>query len=255
MKSAKIISLNITLGSYQEVLEEIIALGVSKKPSYVCFANAHMTVEAARRDEVRKAVSGANIITADGMPVARAIRYKYGVQQDRIAGMDAMPGLFAMAERSGLSVFLFGTTDAVLKSIEEKLKVEFPSLRIAGMLSPPFEDDLQKQSDKYVQVMNDSEANLVMVALGCPKQEIWMATYSSGINAVLLGLGGAFPVYAETVTRAPVWMQRSSLEWLYRLVKEPVRLFSRYFSTNTYFLFRIFFEVLAHRWGGNKAHD
>jgi len=189
------------------------------------------------------------------MPVARAIRYKYGVLQDRIAGMDAMPGLFAMAERDNLSVFFFGTTDEVLQSIEKRLKIDFPSLQIAGMISPPFGEDLQEQHDKYIDTINNSGANLVMVALGCPKQEMWMAKHSARINAVLLGLGGAFPVYAETVARAPVWMQRSSLEWLYRLVKEPMRLFNRYFTTNTYFLLRMFFEVIVYRLGGSRARD
>jgi len=252
MSRARILSLDVTLGKYEAVLDQIIELAQKGTPSYVCFANVHMTVEAATNESVRKATAGADIITADGMPLAKAIGYKYGLEQDRIAGMDAMPDLLAKAASASLSVFFLGTTDKMLQTIGKKARDEHPSLEIAGMIAPPFGEDLDALSEEYVTVINNSGVNIVMVALGCPKQELWMAKYSGKINAVLLGLGGAFPVYAETIERAPVWMQKYALEWLYRLASEPLRLFGRYFRTNSYFLICMFFEVLSYKLSGKK---
>ncbi|MBN4072152.1 WecB/TagA/CpsF family glycosyltransferase [Flavobacteriales bacterium AH-315-E23] len=252
MKKAKIISLDITLGAYRQVLGEIISLGKARMPSFVCFANVHMTVEAAWNEQVKDGISAANIITADGMPVVKAIGYKYGIKQDRIAGMDAMPDLLAMAETENLSVFLFGTTKDVLELIEKKIGIEHPKLRVAGSISPPFGENLNEQSEKYIDEINHSDADIVMVALGCPKQEIWMEKHSRHIKATLLGLGGAFPVYAGLVKRAPRWMQRFSLEWLFRLGQDPRRLFKRYFLTNTIFLVLITAEILSSKLKGSS---
>jgi N-acetylglucosaminyldiphosphoundecaprenol N-acetyl-beta-D-mannosaminyltransferase len=129
-----------------------------------------------------------------------------------------------------------------LNKIDRKVSLEYPTLKIAGMFSPPFDRPLNDQ--RYVSMINDSQADLVFVALGCPKQEIWMSENSSKIDAVLLGVGGAFPVFAEVQTRAPKALRNMSLEWLYRLYQEPGRLFKRYFKTNSMFLYFIFLEKL-----------
>jgi len=238
----KILSLHIDLISYADSLEKIIIMGLEKKKGYVCFANVHMVIEAKQREGFAQKVNGSSLVLSDGMPLVRTLKLLYNQSQDRIAGMDVFPDLLKLANEKGLSVFFFGTTNEILNRIDRKASLEYPHLKIAGMFSPPFDRPLNDQN--YINMINASRADLVFVALGCPKQEIWMADNSSRINAVLLGVGGVFPVFAEVQTRAPEILRNMSLEWLYRLYQEPGRLYKRYFTTNTMFLYFVFLEKL-----------
>ncbi len=233
----KVLSLNISIQTYQSALNAIINLAQTKKPAYVCFANVHMVIEAHQNKAFSENVNSANLVCADGMPLVKTIEFFYGIKTDRVAGMDVFPELLKLAEQNELQIFLFGTTDDLLKKITDKAKLQFPKLNIVGAYSPPFDKDIN--DEVYVEMINKSGANLVFVALGCPKQEMWMARHSHKINAVLLGVGGAFPIYADTAKRAPRWMRNTGLEWLYRLWQEPRRLFKRYFKTNTLFIYLI----------------
>jgi N-acetylglucosaminyldiphosphoundecaprenol N-acetyl-beta-D-mannosaminyltransferase len=230
----EIISLNIDLISYQDALAQIVVWGRDKKPSYVCFANVHMAIEAYENKDFASNVNGASLILPDGMPIVKSIQYIHGKRQERVAGMDAFPDLLRLAEENALKVFFFGSTIEVLEKIRFRARKQFPKLNIAGSLSPPFNRSLD--DDTYIDSINNSGADIVFVALGCPKQEKWMATHTHKINATLLGVGGAFPVFAGISTRAPFWMQRLGLEWLFRLGQEPTRLFKRYLKTNTLFI-------------------
>ena len=119
--------------------------------------------------------------------------------------------------------------------IKNKIEKKFPNVKIAGLFSPPYDKPLDDKS--YIDLINDSGADLVFVSLGCPKQEKWMANHYHNINAVLLGVGGAFSVYAGVTKRAPLFMRNAGLEWMYRLLQEPRRLFKRYFKTNSLFIY------------------
>lgn len=232
-----IISLNISLISYADALKHLVALAKIKAPSYACFANAHMTIEAYRSPSFAQQVNSANMVFADGMPLVKSLKLLYGIQQDRVAGMDVFPDLLQLAEKNDLRVYFFGTTDHMLEMISEKAKRQFPSLKIVGTFSPPFNKPINDES--YIEKINNSNADMVFVALGCPKQEMWMATNSAKINSLLLGVGGAFPIYAETDKRAPAFMRNAGLEWVYRLAQEPRRLFKRYLITNSLYLYLI----------------
>src|SRR5206468_4540680 len=120
-------------------------------------------------------------------------------------------------------------------------------VKIAGSISPPFGEISIAEQERYIDMINESGAQIVLVSLGCPKQEIWMATHYKKINAVLLGIGGAFMVTAGLQKRSPKWMQRTSLEWFYRLIQEPRRLFIRYWMTNFLFLWLISKELYKKR--------
>ncbi len=231
----KIVTLNLDLIRYQEAIARIVGWGADRIPSFVCFANVHMTIEAYDDPAFAKQVNAASLVVTDGVPLVKSLATMYAVSQDRIAGMDVFPDLIKASADRNLKLFFFGTTDDVLHRIRERIIREYPNVAIAGMISPPFGTSLD--DDDYIRLINDSGANLVFVALGCPKQEKWMARNSPRINAVLLGVGGAFPVYAGLASRAPEFMRRAGLEWLYRLAQEPGRLFKRYFYTNTKFLY------------------
>lgn len=233
----KVISLSIDLISYEDALNKILELGRNRKPSYVCFANVHMTIEAYESEEFSKQVNDASLVLPDGVPLVKTLKLFYGIAQDRISGMDVMPDLIRLSAERQLKILFFGTTPELLRLIKVKVEEKFPNAMIVGLISPPFDRPLD--DELYIEMINYSGANMVFVALGCPKQEKWIATHSHLINAVLLGVGGAFPVFAGVASRAPLFMQKSGLEWLYRLFQEPRRLFKRYFKTNTLFLYLV----------------
>ncbi|HQW86759.1 MAG TPA: WecB/TagA/CpsF family glycosyltransferase [Flavobacteriales bacterium] len=231
-----VVDVGITLGSFDDHVRMIAALGAAHRSSYVCCVNAHMAVEAARDPAFAAVVNSADLATADGMPLLRCLQWIGGERQDRVAGNDLMPALLARAAEQGLSVYLYGGREEVLTRIRDRAARELPALRIAGVHAPPFRalSDAEMKAD--ADRINASGAHIVMVSLGCPKQERWMAAMRPSVNAVMLGLGGAFLLYAGVDTRAPKWMRDLSLEWLYRLALEPGRLWKRYLVTNTFFL-------------------
>jgi N-acetylglucosaminyldiphosphoundecaprenol N-acetyl-beta-D-mannosaminyltransferase len=203
-----------------------------------------MTIEAVDHSDFAEVVNGADMVCADGMPLAKAVKLIYGQKIDRVAGMDMFPDLIQAADEQNLSIFLFGSTDEVLAKIKKKITTKYPAVKLVGAVSPPFRSLSDEEEAEYIKQINDSGAKMVFVALGCPKQEKWMAKHSKNINAVLLGVGGAFPVFVNEQKRAPKWMQNMSLEWLYRLIQDPKRLFKRYFYTNTKFLFLLGIQFL-----------
>ena len=244
MSSVKVIGLDVSTISFQETLKLIIEKAKSKTSSYFCFANVHMTIEAHDNKSFQKNVNDADLVCADGMPLVKAVKWLKGKQIERVAGMDMMPELIKAASINKLSVFFFGTTNQILDKIVEKAKNDFPGINIAGTFSPPFKILSKEEKQEHIELINKSGAELVFVALGCPKQEKWMAENSKFINAPLLGVGGAFPVYVNLQKRAPLWIRNMSLEWLYRLLQDPKRLFKRYFYTNSKFILLLSKQIL-----------
>ena len=208
-----------------------------RKSGYICVANVHMLVEAYDNENVKIAVNNAQIITPDGVPLVFALKMLYNIKQDRVAGMDLFPELLKELEKNKLKVFLYGSTNEVLKKVNDRIKREFPNLNVVGSFSPPFRNLTPKEKQDIIKLINNSEANLVFVSLGCPKQELWMYEMYGKINSTMIGVGGAFPVYAGIVKRAPKWMQDVGLEWFYRFMQEPRRLFKRYAYTNSKFIY------------------
>jgi N-acetylglucosaminyldiphosphoundecaprenol N-acetyl-beta-D-mannosaminyltransferase len=233
----KIVSLNVDHLSFCESLEKVTAWAIEKKSSYICFANVHMTIEAWKDKLFKEKVNNADLVLADGKPIAMACRILHHKKQERISGMDFIPRILEKVNERRLSVFIYGSTPDVINSSREKITSSYPNIHFAGAISPPFRQLAQNEIKNDIETINRSGAQIVLVALGCPKQEKWMAETSDKINSVLLGIGGALPVFADLEDRAPKWMQNLALEWLYRLIQQPGRLFKRYVYTNSYFLF------------------
>lgn len=239
--------MNLHAYPYQEALETILNWGKQHKSAYVCFANVHMTIEAVDHPEFADVVNAADMVCADGMPLAKGVQKLYGKKIDRIAGMDMLPDLIAASNKEKLSVFLYGSTEEVLSKIKAKISTNYPAVKLVGAVSPPFRKPTEQEELNDISQINNSGANLVFVALGCPKQEKWMAKHSKKINAVLLGVGGAFPVFGEEQKRAPKWVRNNGLEWFYRLTQDPKRLFKRYFYTNSKFLFLLTRQLIKRK--------
>jgi len=240
----KIVSLSIDRLSFHESLDKVMQWGLSHTPAYVCFANVHMTIEAYKDPLFLEQLNNASLVVADGKPIAVASNILHGKKQERISGMDFMPRILEAANTAKASIFLYGSSDHVLEVLQKKIAITYPAVKIGGAVSPPFRALELSEQEAYINQMNESGANLVFVALGCPKQEKWMANNYKKINATLLGVGGAFPVVAGIHKRSPEWMQRWGLEWLYRLIQEPRRMFKRYLYTNSYFLWLLAKEKL-----------
>jgi N-acetylglucosaminyldiphosphoundecaprenol N-acetyl-beta-D-mannosaminyltransferase len=236
MRTQSVLGSVITLGSYSSFLDRIIHLAGQKVPSYVCFANVHMVIEASHDPDFKRVVNQATIVAPDGKPLSVFLKHLHGIKQDRVCGMDILPDLLRRAEECGRSVYFYGGEQRVLDAIESRAKKEFPNLRIAGLYSPPFRQLTAEEKQQDINRIRDSGADLVFVSLGCPKQEKWMAEHVKKINACFLGLGQAFSVYAGLEKRLPKWMRALCLEWVYRLVQEPKRLWRRYLFTNAEFL-------------------
>lgn len=239
-----VLTVNISTGTFADQVKAIISLARARASAYVCCVNAHMTVEA-ESAEFARVVNGADLATPDGMPVLLALRRFHGVRQERVAGNDLMPALLARAAQEGIGVFLYGGAPETLRLIQQRAAAEHPGIRFAGAHSPPFGPLESMDLTAEAARIRSSGAALVLVSLGCPKQERFMAALKGKVDAVMVGLGGAFLLYAGIDTRAPQWMRNLSLEWLYRLALEPRRLWRRYLFTNTRFLLLVLKTVLA----------
>jgi N-acetylglucosaminyldiphosphoundecaprenol N-acetyl-beta-D-mannosaminyltransferase len=197
----------------------------------------HSVVTATQDIQFGRVVSEADMATPDGAPVAWMLRRLGHVNQQRINGPDLMWRYCEQAQYRDESIFLYGGTEETLAALKVKLLAAFPSLKIAGAISPPFRALTAAEDAEIVEQINASGAGVVWVSLGCPKQELWMAAHRGRIHAVMVGVGAAFDYHAGTVKRAPKWMQNAGLEWLHRLSSEPRRLWRRYLFTNTIFIF------------------
>lgn len=207
--------------------------GLSKT---VCIANVHMLVEAYRDANFASVLQRADLVTPDGMPLVWMMRVLGSPQQDRVAGLDVLHALCEQARATGVKVFFLGSQSEILTRMRQRLNREFPDLDIAGMEPLPFRPMTQAEDEALVQMLNQSGAGIVFVSLGCPKQEVWMANHKNRVNSVMIGLGGAFPVYAGLHKRAPSLVRAAGFEWLYRLLQEPRRLWRRYSSTIPVFI-------------------
>ena len=241
-----ILKFNINLGKYNDFKVEIIRNAKEKVSSYVCVANVHMLVEAYRDNSFREIVGKADIVTPDGMPLVSALKLLHGIKQDRVAGMDLLPDLLLEASKSTLSVFFYGGTDDMMRLTASHLASKYPDIK-ASYYSPPFRQLSNEEELSVIDTINSAAPNLVIVVLGCPKQERWMASMKGKINACMIGIGGALPVMLGMQKRAPLWMQKTSLEWLYRLLQDPKRLLKRYFVTNSIFIFLLIKELIKIR--------
>lgn len=237
MNRLNVLSIPVSTGSYTEFVEGLINAARNGQSQYTCVANVHMLVEAYKDRQFARTVKDATYITPDGKPLVWALRMLHGLKQERVAGMDLLPDLLEAAAINQLPVFFYGGTTELMKKTELYVAKNFPHVKIAGVYSPPFRNLTALEEEEIANNINRSGAALVFVVLGCPKQEKWMAAMKGKIDAVMIGVGGALPVMIGEQRRAPRWMQRYGLEWVYRLAQEPGRLFKRYAVTNSVFIY------------------
>jgi len=242
-----VIGAPIDVLGWEQAVSRMSHWAAARESRVVCICNAHSVVTARQDPEFFQVISDADMATPDGAPVAWLLRMLGAMGQERINGPDLMWKFCAHAAETGESLYLYGASESTLELLVKALLESFPNLRVAGFFSPPFRPLSVDEDETVVNVINQSGAGLVLVSLGCPKQEKWMAAHRNRIQAVMVGVGAAFDYHAGTIQRAPLWMQKNGLEWLYRLASEPRRLWRRYFVTNTLFIWYASQQLLSRR--------
>lgn len=226
-----VIGFPVTSLSFNDQMDWMLEWATQRLSKTVCVANVHMLMEATWNKEFGSVLSNSDMVTPDGMPLVWLMSWMGHYRQDRVAGMDIILGLCERSPNRKVSIFFLGSDASTLQKMRQRLRGEFPNLEIAGMEPLPFRPLNPQEDEDITRKINESGAGIVMVSLGCPKQEAWMNTHKGKVNAVMIGLGGAFPVYAGVQKWAPEIVRRSGFEWLYRLIQEPGRLWKRYAKT------------------------
>lgn len=227
----------IDLGQAVTIIESWIA---SRQARYVCITGVHGVMESQRDDQLKEIHNQAGLVTPDGMPLVWLSRLNGHRHVDRVYGPDLM---LACCERSvarGYTHFFYGGGDGVPEQLAGRLGMRYPGLRVVGTCSPPFRALTAEEDDAIVNRINEANPDIVWVGLSTPKQERWMHRHRHRLQApVMVGVGAAFDFHAGLKRQAPYWMQRSGLEWLFRLLSEPRRLGPRYLVNNPAFVWRV----------------
>ncbi len=199
---------------------------------YICVANVHTTVTAFENEAYRAVQNGSILTLPDGGPLASVGRRRGYKGMRRTTGPDYMGEIFKITAERGYRHYFYGSTEETLATLREKLNENYPGIEIAGMYSPPFRPLTEEEDRDVVAAINETNPDFVWVGLGAPKQEEWMAAHKGKVRGLMVGVGAGFDYFAGNIKRAPRWMQKCSLEWLYRMMQDPKRLFKRYLVTN-----------------------
>lgn len=206
------------------------------KGDYICVANVHTTVTAYEDPSYCEVQNGGLMALPDGGPLSSEGRRRGHEHMERTTGPSFMGEIFKVSVEKGYRHYFYGSTEETLEALYQKLTANYPGIQIAGMYSPPFRPTTEEEDKAIVERINETNPDFVWVGLGAPKQEIWMNNHQGILKGLMVGVGAGFDFYAEKIQRAPMWMQKCNLEWLYRLIQEPKRLFKRYLHTNTKFI-------------------
>ena len=203
---------------------------------YICVSNVHTTVTAYEDPEYLKVQNGGIMAIPDGGPLSSVGQKRGFKNMKRTTGPSLMGEIFKVSAEKGYRHYFYGSTDETLEKLYSVLTETYPGIQIAGMYSPPFRPMTEDEDKAIVERINETKPDFVWIGLGAPKQEKWMAAHQGRVNGLMVGVGAGFDYYAGNIERAPEWMQKSNLEWVYRLIQDPKRLFGRYWHTNTKFI-------------------
>ena len=227
----------LTMSSAIARIADWIAAG---RQHYVCVTGVHGVIESQADGELRDIHNAAGMVTPDGMPMVWSAHYAGAPEVERVCGRDLLLEVSRVAAERGWKFFLYGGREGIPERLAARLEDWYPGLEIIGTHSPPFRPLTADEDAAIVEHINALAPQIVWVGLSTPKQERWMADHVGRLRApVMIGIGAAFDMHAGDVRHAPTWMQRAGLEWLFRLILEPRRLWRRYLHNNPRFMLRI----------------
>jgi len=249
IKNTSQIMLGVPVGSgnLEEITEQAIRSIKNRSKSLVfACANPHSLVVAQKDNTFKHALCDADIVVADGVGVTMMARLANIDVGPRIAGEDFFKSLLSSLNHTGEGkVFFFGSSIIVLDKIKQRFRKDYPSITLCGVLSPPYREWTEAENIQMIETINQSQTDILWVGMTAPKQEKWVQENRTLLNAPVIGsIGAVFDFYAGTYPRAPVWMCRTGLEWLYRLIKEPKRMWKRNFISNPKFVLLVLWKHL-----------
>jgi len=243
-----ILGVGISAINMAMALETIERWIIEQSPHYVCVTPVHSVMDCQRDLELRRIQNASGLSTPDGMPLVWLSRLKGFRHVERVYGPDLMLALCERSAAKGYRHFFYGGAEGVPEQLASVLQKRFPGLQVAGFFSPPFRPLAPEEDEQIVQIINKAAPDVVWVGLGSPKQERWMAEHVGRLTApVLIGVGAAFDFLTGRKPQAPRWMQRAGLEWLFRLLTEPRRLWRRYLINNPLFVALVVLQALGVR--------
>lgn len=245
-KRLNLLNLPVDALTMEETINTIDNSIISETPLHHVVVNAAKMVNAQKDLKLRESIVNCDIINADGQAVVWASKILKKPLPERVAGIDIMENLVALAARKNYKIFFLGAKEEVVKKVVERYSAEFGEQIIAGYRNGYFGEEEEFMVAKEIA---RTKPDILFVAISSPKKEIFLNTYKSLINApFVMGVGGSFDVVSGLVKRAPFWMQKNGLEWLYRVYQEPGRMWKRYLITNWKFIFL----VIQHRFQSKK---
>jgi N-acetylglucosaminyldiphosphoundecaprenol N-acetyl-beta-D-mannosaminyltransferase len=246
--SINVLGVNVRIVNIPQILKLADNRIQSNGKGYITFANVHGVMELQQSKLVKAAHRGAWLAVPDGMPlvyIGRACGHK---NMQRCFGPDLMSALLEHSVEKGYKHFFYGGNDGVAQELKVKMELKYPGLMVVGTYTPPFRALNQQEKEELIKIVNETKPDFFWVSLSTPKQDIFMHKYLSVLNTrILLGVGAAFDYHTDRLTPAPGWMQTMALEWFYRLLQEPGRLWKRYVINNPLFLFHLFLQTFGLR--------
>jgi N-acetylglucosaminyldiphosphoundecaprenol N-acetyl-beta-D-mannosaminyltransferase len=224
---------NVTTAETLQMIEQMI---VSRRPHHLATANVDFIVQAAQDVELRRILFDAHLVLCDGTPLVWASRLLGNRLPERVAGSDLVPLLLKVAAEKNYRPFLLGASTDSLEAAVQRATEQYPKLQFAGYYSPPFNKLLEMDHEEIRNRILQTQPDILFVAFGCPKQEKWINMHYRSLGVpVSVGVGGTIDFLAGKLARAPIWMQKTGTEWIFRLAQEPRRLFHRYATDFTFF--------------------
>jgi exopolysaccharide biosynthesis WecB/TagA/CpsF family protein len=234
-----LLNVMVTPTTYAHALETIIAAAATREHACVDHMPVHVLIPAHTDKKFGDAMNSFDMVCPDGQPVRWGLNVLYKTNlRDRVYGPDLMLMLCNAAAEKGIGIYLYGSTDKVLEKLKNNLIAKYPVLKIVGAEAPPFRPLTAEEDEAVIQRINQSNAGLIFIGLGSPKQEMWAFEHREKIQGVQMCVGAAFDFHAGNKKQAPSWMQKRGLEWLFRLIQEPGRLWQRYLIMNSLFIFK-----------------
>lgn len=245
---ANILGVRVSAINMKQALKILDDWITRRRQRYVCITGVHGVIESQQDKGLRQIHNAAGLVTPDGMPLVWLSRIQGFSHVERVYGPDLMLALCEQSILKGYKHFLYGGAEGVPEKLESNLRQRFPGLQIVGTYSPPFRVLTHEEDEEIVRMINETDPDIVWVGLSTPKQERWMAAHVGRLTApVLIGVGAAFDFHAGLKRQAPRWMQRNGLEWLFRLITEPKRLWRRYLINNPLFIVLVLRQLLGLR--------
>lgn len=245
--SRQVLGMRVDATSYEDASRRVLEKVHLGGTGYVCVATVHMTMEAFDSADYQRIVNGAFLVVPDGRPLFWALRIMGVKEANQVRGTGLMTHVVERAAREGVPIGLYGGTPEVLEKLTRVLQERHPGVRVACKIAPPFRKLTSEEDEAITRKIVASGARILFVGIGCPKQERWIAAHKDRIPAVMLGVGAAFDFHTGRVRQAPGWMQVVGLEWLFRLLMDPRRLWKRYAKHNPRFVALFLAQLLGLR--------